>query len=315
MLSSSLFDPVALGSGGEGPGEAGGESGGDSGSSAAGASSAGSGSRSLGGSAGDGVPRLASVAASAAETIVCATRSIASSPEAGCAEQLLGAFLGAADDHAGLRARPLERLLDLGADRVRELGRLVARLLEQPRRSSLGLRDLLRRLLLGLLQRLAGLALGGVHHLGALALALLAIAVDLALPLLEVALAPGHLFLGAAKLRGRSRLRVALDRVGHLGGGPDHVQRIHADGVPGRLDLAALPGGLEHAKLNLELRRVPAERLERLTHLLAVESVRRAREILHPWQRRQCRSLRRASLAFSCHPVSRLLERLAETAV
>ena len=54
--------------------------------------------------------------------------------QAGRAEQLLGAFLRTADDHAGLRARPLERLLDLGADRVRELGRLMARLLEQPRR-------------------------------------------------------------------------------------------------------------------------------------------------------------------------------------
>ena len=85
------------------------------------------------------------------------------------------------------------------------------------------------------------------------------------------------------------------------------MHRVHADGVPGRLDLATLPGGLEDPELNLELRRVPAEGLERLAYLLAVESVGRAGEVLHPGQRRQRRGLRCASLAFSCHPVSLLL--------
>src|SRR4051812_26643656 len=101
--------------------------------------------------------------------------------ETGSAEQLLGTLLRTADDRGGLTTRPLERLFDLGAGRVRELGRLVSCLLQQPRRARLGLGDLLRGLLLRLLGRLPRLALGGVQQLGPLALALLPITVDLAL--------------------------------------------------------------------------------------------------------------------------------------
>ena len=53
-------------------------------------------------------------------------------PEPGGGEQLLGAVLRAGEHCARLGARPFERLLDLGAGGVRELGRLMARLLEQP---------------------------------------------------------------------------------------------------------------------------------------------------------------------------------------
>ena len=59
-------------------------------------------------------------------------------------QQLLGALLRALQDEAALRARPLERLLDLGAGGVGELGGLVARLLEQPVAAGLGLAELLR---------------------------------------------------------------------------------------------------------------------------------------------------------------------------
>jgi len=235
--------------------------------------------------------------------------------EARGAEQLLCALLGPADDDGRLRASPFERLLDLGADGVRQLGGLVTSLLEQPGRARLGFGDFLGGLLLCFLQGLARLALGRVHHLGALALAFLAVAVDVALALLDIALAAHHFFLRPAKLCGRGGLGIPLDRVGHLGGSPDHVQGIHADRMPGRLDLATLSGGLQHPELDLKLRRVPAEGLERLAHLFAVESVGRARQVLHAGQRRQRWGLRRTSLAFRCHPVSRLLELLPEPAV
>ena len=107
---------------------------------------------------------------------------------------------------------------------------------------------------------------------------------------------------------------IPLDRVGHFGGGADHVQRVHANRVRGRLDLAALPGGLEHLELNLELRRVPAKGLERLPHLFAVESVGRARQVLHARQRRQRWGLRRTSRPSGAIRY-RLLELLPEPAV
>ena len=108
----------------------------------------------------------------------------------------------------------------------------MASLLEQPSGTGLGLRGPLERPAVAPPARgLAGLALGRVQHLGALALALLAIAVDVALALLEVTLAAGHLLLGPAELGGRGGLGIALDRVGHLGRGSDHVERVHADGV------------------------------------------------------------------------------------
>ena len=91
------------------------------------------------------------------------------------------------------------------------------------------------RLLLRLLRQLARLGFGRVQHLRALALALLSVALDLTLTVLQLTLAARDLLLGAPQLRGGGRLRVALDRVGHLGGGADHVQRVHAHGVPGRL--------------------------------------------------------------------------------
>ena len=69
------------------------------------------------------------------------------------------------------------------------------------------------------------------------------------------------------------------------------MQRVHADGVAGRLDLAAPPGGLEHAQLNLKLRRVAPERLERFLYALGVVPLRCGRKILHARQRGQRRAL------------------------
>ena len=131
---------------------------------------------------------------------------------------------------------------------------------------------------------------------------------DITLALQRLTLAPRDLFFGASNLRGRSGLRVALDRVGHLGRGPDHVHRVHPHGVPGRLG-AALAGRLEHAELNLQLGGVAAEGLERLAHLLAVEAVGGARQVLDPRQRRQRRRLRRLLGTFGCHVLPRLLTR------
>jgi hypothetical protein len=103
---------------------------------------------------------------------------------------------------------------------------LVPCLLDQPRGSRLGLGELLVRLLLRFLRQLARLGFGRVQHLRALALALLPVALDLTLTVLQLTLAARDLLLGAPKLRGGGRLRVALDRVGHLGRGADHVQRV-----------------------------------------------------------------------------------------
>ena len=109
----------------------------------------------------------------------------------------------AAITDAGLRARPLERLLDLGPRRVRELGRLVARLLEQPCAARLGLAELLRGVAVARsASSCARLVAGRVQDLGALALALGAVALELGLALLQLALAPPDLLLGAPQLRG-----------------------------------------------------------------------------------------------------------------
>ena len=166
----------------------------------------------------------------------------------------------------------------------------MPRLLEQPGRARLGLADLLRGLRLRFLEGLARLGLGRVQHLCPLALTLVAVALDLGLALLQLVLAPRDLLLGSSELCGRCVLRVALDRVGHLSGCADQVQRIHAHCVTGRLD-PALPGGLEHAQLDLELRRVAPERLERVANLVAVIAVGRSAEILDARQRRQRRCL------------------------
>jgi hypothetical protein len=183
----------------------------------------------------------------------------------------------------------------------------VTCLLEQPGGPRLGLRNLLRGLLLGVLDRLARFALRRVQHLGALPLALLPVAVDLALPLLQVALATGHLLLRPPQLASRGRLRVALDRVGHLRGGADQVQRVHPHRVPGRL--GATPRRLEHAQLHLELRRMPAEGLEGLSHPLAVVAVGGAREVLDARQRRQRGRLLCSFVTLGCHLLARLLAR------
>src|SRR6185437_5392939 len=126
-----------------------------------------------------------------------------------------------------LRTRPFERLLYLGARGIRQLGRLVSRLLEQAVRTSFSLTDLGGRLPLDIGLGLTCFIARAVQHLGALALALLTEPLDLVLALLQLALATGDLFLGASKLSGRSGLSVSLDRVGHVCGGADHVQRVH----------------------------------------------------------------------------------------
>ena len=209
--------------------------------------------------------------------------------EAGGSEQLLGALLRTGHDGGRLRAGPLERLLDLGPGGVRELGRLVPRLLEQPVPARLGLAQLARRVGVGLAEQVAGLGLGGGEDLRALALRLAAVALDLGLALLELVLLLAHLLFGALELRGGRGLGVALERVGELGGGADQVQRVHADGMPGRLDVGGLVRGLEHAELRLQLGGVAAEGVERLAHALLVVALTGALELLHGRQRGQTR--------------------------
>jgi hypothetical protein len=69
------------------------------------------------------------------------------------------------------------------------------------------------------------------------------------------------------------------------------VERIHAHGMPGRFGLPRPAGGLEDAKLSLELDGVAAERLECFAHGLLVESALRDRKILDARQRRHRRHL------------------------
>ena len=134
--------------------------------------------------------RLASADAFAAPTIASDDLADRVGAEPGGGQQLLGALLGAREDRARLRAGPFERLLDLGTRGVRQLGRLVARLLEQPGALRLGFVELGRRVAVRIREQLARLGLRGVDDLVALALALVAEALDLALALLQVALAP-----------------------------------------------------------------------------------------------------------------------------
>ena len=179
--------------------------------------------------------------------------------EAGGGEKLLGAVLRAGEDGAALCTRPLERLLDLCACCVRELGRLVARLLEEPVALGLRLLQLAGRFGVRLREQLARLVPCGVQQLAALPLALLAVALELALALLQVGLAAAHFFLGLPELCSRSVLCVALDRVGELRRGADEMECVHADGVPGRLDGRGAAGGLEDAQLSLQLGGVAPE--------------------------------------------------------
>ena len=166
----------------------------------------------------------------------------------------------------------------------------MAGLLEQPVALGLGLLKLTRRVRMRLRQQLARLVPRRVEHVGALALALLAVPLDVGLALLKLALAPAHFLLGATELRGGRVLRVALDRVGELGGGADHVQRVHADGVARRLDRGggarSGAGDLEHAQLRLQLGCVAAEGVERLPYSLRVEPFPGLRDVLDAGQRR-----------------------------
>src|SRR5207244_3782547 len=82
-----------------------------------------------------------------------------------------------------------ERLLDLGAGRVRQLRRLVSRLLEQTAPLRLGLSKLLGRVPVRIREELTGFIASVVQQLCALPLALLPVALDLALPLLPLAAA------------------------------------------------------------------------------------------------------------------------------
>ena len=110
-------------------------------------------------------------------------------------------------------------------------------------------------------------------------------------------LTPRDLFLGPRQLiRGRL-LRIALERVGELGGGADQVERVHADRVTGRLDAATGPArGLKNAELGLELGGMATERIERVPNpVRVVAAARSLREVLHPRQRRQCRRCGRAA--------------------
>ena len=199
-------------------------------------------------------------------------------------------------------ARPLERLLDLGTGGIRQLGRLVARLLEQAGAACLGLAELLRRVAVGVGEQVARLGAGCVEDVGPLALALEAVALDLALTALELGLLAAHLFLDAADLRGGCALRVTLDLVGELGGGTDQVQRVHAHGVPGRLDAPGGAGGLEDAQLRLQLQDMAAELVEGLGNAVALEPLTGEREVFEPRQRCQRACGPCACWFFSGHP-------------
>src|SRR5581483_8842124 len=113
--------------------------------------------------------------------------------ETGGGQQLLGAFLRALQRGSGLRARPVEGLVDLGAHRVRELGGLVPRLLEQPGAARLGLAHLRGGVAVRVREQLARLVLRVLQQLVALALAVLAEALDASLFFLQLALAAGDL--------------------------------------------------------------------------------------------------------------------------
>ena len=165
----------------------------------------------------------------------------------------------------------------------------MARLLEQPGAASLGLAELLGRLAVRVGDELAGLVAGRGHDLVALPLALVAEAQDLGLPLLKVDLLLADLLLGSRELSGGRVLGVALEDVGELGRLADQVQRVHADGVTARLDLARAAGGLEDAKLSLELDGVAAEGLEGVAYGLLVEASLDRGKILEPRQRRHRR--------------------------
>ena len=206
-------------------------------------------------------------------------------------EKLLGAHARTGDDDVCLCPGPLQRLLDLRARCVRELGGLVPRLLEEAGALGLGVAELLARVAVGLREDLAGLGPGRVQDLSTLALGFLADARNLCLALLELHLRLANLLLGLPDLLGRRLLCVALDRVRELGGRADQVEGVHADGMAGRLGDRAARCGLEHAQLRLERGGVFAESVEGLLDLAPIEPLTRPRDVFEAGQRRQRRSL------------------------
>src|SRR4029453_17351436 len=66
------------------------------------------------------------------------------------------------------------------------------------------------------------------------------------------------------------------------------MQRVHADGVPRRLDRLSAPARrLQHAQLRLELGRVATECLERLSNAVRVVALAALRQVFEARQRRQ----------------------------
>ena len=186
-------------------------------------------------------------------------------------EELLGALLGARDDRSRLRAGPVQGLGDVGAGRVRELGRLMPRLLEQPGAASFGVPGERIRLAFGAEPELARLEARGVDHLEALPLGVEALHIELRLVLTELAMLPAHLTLDAAVLLRRRSLGVPLQYVCELGSRPDQPERVHADRVADRLGLAGATGSLKHAKLGVQLQHRPAEDIEGSADRVLVE--------------------------------------------
>jgi len=182
---------------------------------------------------------------------------------------------------------PFERL-----GRVRELGGLVAGLLEEPCAARFGLAHLGRGVAVRARQDVLGLGPRRVRDLGALPFGLPANARDLGLLLFQVHLCLANLLLGALDLLRRGLLRVALDGVRELGRRPDEMERIHAHRVATRLGDAAAGSSLENAEVRLERGHVAAKGIERLLDALAVKPVRRARKVLDPQKRRQAGFLR-----------------------
>jgi hypothetical protein len=186
-------------------------------------------------------------------------------------------------------ARAQSSVCSTSARGVRELGRLVARLLGQAVASHLGLAQLRRRVAVRLSQDLAGLLARRAQDLGPLTFRLLPDPGDLGLVLLELHLLLADLLLGTADLLDGRILRIALDRVGELRRRAHDVKGVHADSVTRRLRAGALRGGLEHSEIGLQGREVPPEGVEGLLHLGAVVTVRRARKVLEPRQGREAR--------------------------
>ena len=64
------------------------------------------------------------------------------------------------------------------------------------------------------------------------------------------------------------------------------MQRVHAHRVTGRIDVGRLAGRLQHAQLRLQLQRMAAERVERLTDAFGLErAFVGLRQVLEPGQR------------------------------